>query len=128
MPQLRLHRDYVLRTTKGRSIRFIKDRNVFVPPTLVPDAIAIGAVPVDEKVDLIPDDTKPAELTPEQRAIKISEAIPELVARNDRGDFTGSGMPDARKLSAMVGFNVATHERDKLWRAYQQEVAEAAEE
>ena len=78
MPYFVLHRDYVLRSTKGRSVRFTKDKSVWVPPVMVPDAVAVGAQPVSEQVDVIPNDAAPAQLTPDQRIAKITEGIEQL--------------------------------------------------
>jgi hypothetical protein len=123
MPQFTLHRNYTLRSTKGRSIAFVKDEPTYVPPFMVPEVVAIGGRAVDEDVDILPDDTEETPLTPEQRAVAVREAIEKLVRRNERGDFTGSGLPDVRRLSAEVGFSVHSAERDKMWLAYQQDMS-----
>lgn len=125
MPYFTLHRTYVLRTTKGHSIGFVKGEKTWVPPACVPDAVAIGAVP-EEDVDLLPEEAKPVvSLTPDERQKKIFEAFDTLVERNERGDFTASGMPHAKKVWGLVGFEVSNSERDAAWMAYQQAKAEA---
>lgn len=121
MPQFTLHRNHVLRTTKGHSIRFIKGEPVWVPPVVVPDAVAIGAIPVEEGVDVIGEEEKPAApLTPEERKQKIIEAVKVMVARKERSDFTASGVPNSKRLQSLVGFEVLNRERDEVWRTYQQ--------
>lgn len=119
MPLFTLHRNYVLRTTKGHSVGFVKDKPTWVPPECVPDAVAIGALAVDGNVNVLPDEERPeVYLTPDQRQSKLFEAFESLIARNERGDFTGSGLPNAKKLSSIVGFEVTNVERNAAWMAF----------
>ena len=46
-PKLVLNRNYVLATTMGHSISFVKGEATHVPPLAFAEAIAIGAQPVD---------------------------------------------------------------------------------
>jgi len=125
MPEFTLHRNFLLRTTKGHTIRFEKDKPTFVPPVCVPDAVAIGAVAVEGAVDVLPDEApEPAILTPDQRKAKIREAIETMVARNERNDFTASGLPDLRKMNPLLGFDISSKERDDAWMEYRAEQAE----
>lgn len=119
MPLFTLHRNYVLRTTKGHSVGFVKDTPTWVPPECVPDAVAIGATAVNGNVDVLPEEERPAvHLTPDERQDRLFEAFKSLIARNERGDFTGSGLPNAKKLSSIVGFEVTNLERNAAWMAY----------
>jgi len=125
MPYFSLHRNHVLRTTKGLSVRFKKGESVWVPPALSHDAVSIGAVPVDEEVDVIePETPEPVILSPEEREAKIRGAIETMLKRNQRNDFTASGHPDARKMKSLTGFDVDTRERDKVWLQYQKELVD----
>lgn len=124
MPEFTLHRNYVLRTTKGHAISFKKGTPTYVPPICVEDAVAIGARPVAEEIDILPDDSPDVVLTAQERMDKIAEAIQTMVARNERNDFTGSGLPDIRRMNAIVGFDVTKPERDAAWQRYREEVAE----
>lgn len=47
----------------------------------------------------------------------LAEAIEALIARNERYDFTAGGRPQLSKLSAIVGWDVTTSERDRVWEA-----------
>ena len=124
MPNMVLHRSYVMRTKKGRSIRFVKDTPVLVPKELVPDAVAIGAVPEKgDQPDVIGDPDAPVVLSPGERDAKILDAIKVMIERNERGDFTGSGQPDARRMAPLTGFTVDSNERDRIWRAYRETLA-----
>src|SRR5210317_1662944 len=116
MPEFTLHRNHLLRTTKGFTIKFEANKPVYVPPVAVPDAVAIGAQPIGQDVEVLPDE-KPVEvpLTITQRKERMFEAFKTLMARNERNDFTASGSPNAKKVAAMVGFEVSTNERNSLW-------------
>lgn len=131
MPQFTLHRNYVLRTTKGHQIRFIKGKPTNVPPVCVPDAIAIGAQAVEgEKVkDVLGEEKKAApSLTPEQRKAKVFEAFGIMKTRGERNDFTASGIPNAKRLPALTGFELTPQERDSYWQEYREAEQEAAEQ
>jgi len=120
MPQFTLHRNYVLRTTRGHAIRFVKGEPVNVPPICVEDAIAIGAQPVDPKDgDILGEEEKPQpSLTADERKAKVFEAFSIMKTRGERNDFTASGSPDARKLPALTGFELTSKERDAFWQEY----------
>lgn len=126
MPFFTLHRNFVLRTTKGHTISFAKGEPAWVPPMCVPDAVAIGAVAVDEGAgDVLGEEKQAASpLTPEERQAKLFEAFETMLNRTERSDFTASGLPHAKKLTEMVGFDVGNRERDTAWQAYTQSKAE----
>jgi hypothetical protein len=119
MPLFTLHRNYVLRTTKGHSVSFVKDEPAYVPPICVEDAVAIGAQPVnDGDGDVIPEEAPEVVLTQAQRMEKIYEAFETMVRRKERADFTGNGIPNIRKLEMLVGFEVHAKERDNAWKEF----------
>lgn len=118
MPLFTLHRDFVLRTTKGHSIGFTKGQPVWVPPVCVPDAVAIGAVAVDEEVDVLGEEKVVIPMTPQEREQKIFDAFTTMMARQERTDFGANGLPNAKKLSEAVGFDVGNRERDEMWRKF----------
>lgn len=107
-----LNRDRVVASTCGRSVEFKKGVPTYVPPAMHNDVIAIGAVPTEE---LNEDEVKKPEMTPEERKAKILEAMKTIVAENKREDFTASGIPHNKALSARVGFSVDARERDAVW-------------
>lgn len=124
MPMYTLHRDHILRTTKGHTIRFEANEPSWIPLSVVPDAVAIGAQPVGERIDVLEDEEKEViPLTPEQRDDKLMTAIKQLASRNERGDFTASGLPNSKRLQAITGFEVFNKDRDAVWLTYQQRVA-----
>lgn len=119
MPLFTLHRNFVLRTTRGHTIRFEKKRATHVPNECVNDAVGIGAVPVDNDVNVLGDEEEvQVSLTPEERKAKVFEAFDIMVAREERGDFTASGVPNAKRLPPLTEFEVTSKERDSFWMEY----------
>lgn len=122
MPQFTLHRNHILRTTKGHAIHFKKGEPTNVPPVCVEDAVAIGAQPVDpEDIDVLGDEA-PVEqaLSPEERKAKVFEAFGIMKTRGERSDFGASGSPNVRPLQTLTGFEVSSKERDTLWLEYRE--------
>lgn len=117
MPEYVLNRNHTHRSLHGHIINFIKGVPVNVPPILEREVTQFGAEPVDgERVDLL-DDLKPLDVAPvgdDRRAILLA-AFEQLEARNGRGDFTGQGRPHLGALQKLIGFEVATRERDEIW-------------
>lgn len=126
MPFFTLHRNFTLRTTKGHTISFAKGEPAWVPPMCVPDAVAIGAVAQNEAVDVLGDEPAPVTtLSADERQQKLFAAFDTMLSRSERNDFTASGLPHARRLTGMVGFDVGNRERDDAWQLYTRSKAEA---
>jgi hypothetical protein len=127
MPYFTLHRTFVLRTTKGHTVSFAKGQPAWVPPMCVPDVVAIGAVAVEEGAgDILGDEAAPvSSLSADERQQKLFAAFETMLNRSERNDFTASGLPHARRLTGMVGFDVGNRERDDAWQQYTQSKAEA---
>ncbi len=124
MPLFTLHRNHTLRTTKGHTIVFVKGEPVWVPPACIQDAVSIGALPQEKIPDVLGDEPKPiTQMTTDERDKKLREAFDLLIARNDRGDFTASGLPSIKKLSDITGFDVTNSLRDAVWMTYTAEKA-----
>lgn len=103
--------------TSGHFIRFVKGEPTEVPREMWAEVQAAGAVPEDE----LPDDEPVAAKVvhdPIERQNKFFEAFKLLLARNERGDFTASGLPNSKVLEKIVGFQVMNHERDAMWQAH----------
>lgn len=125
MPHFKLNRNHVLRTLLGHAINFRKGEPTWVPPACVNEAVAIGAEAVDGDVDVLgPEVEEKPPLAPHEREAQIMAAIERLVERNERNDFTGAGLPDLRKMNAMLDFEATKPERDMVWQKYQAAVAE----
>jgi hypothetical protein len=119
MPNFTLHRNYVMRTTHGHTISFEKGKATHVPPICVPDAIAIGAIPEDAKITALGEETPEAvPLNTDQRKAAIFAAFTTMSSRTERSDFTASGVPNAKRMFPLTGFEVTTTERDARWVEY----------
>jgi hypothetical protein len=131
MPSMVMSRNYVLRSTLGHAIEFVKDTPINVPPALVQEAMRFGADMVSAKdraaaVEAMED--APLPLAPEtlvERSAKIRAAFTDLVSRNERGDFNAAGLPNLKPLSLLAGFNVDANERNSNWQAMLDEKAGA---
>jgi hypothetical protein len=118
MPMMKLHRRYRLATTKGHAVQFEPDVPVYVPPAIVSDAVAIGAVPVDGEVDVTPQDPPkrnagPADAADRERA--LIDVFARLVAANERRAFTAGGVPTAAAVEDLTGFEVSRREINDAW-------------
>lgn len=118
MPMMKLHRRFRLATTKGHAVQFEPDTPVYVPPPVVADAVAIGAVSVDETVDITPKDppkrnTGPAEAADRERA--LINAFAKLVDANERRAFTAGGVPTTAAVEDLTGFEVSRKEINDAW-------------
>lgn len=109
-----LNRDKVVVSTKGHCIEFKKGAPVYVPAEMHSEVMAVGALPTE---DLPEEATIPSAepQDPTERERVIVEAMEKLVLRNNRDDFTASGLPDARALKDLMGFGIHHKERDALW-------------
>ena len=125
MPNMTLHRNFILRSKFGHAINFRTGKPTHVPPVCVAEAVAIGAQGVEDTVDVIGDEPKEeVHLAPHEREEHIMKAIEKLVARNERNDFTGAGLPDLRRMNALLDFEATKPERDMVWQKYQAIIAE----
>jgi hypothetical protein len=118
MPQYVLNRDYTLVGGLHR-IGFKKNVPVNVPPTLVVEALRIGAQCVDGPTPSpVETPEAPKELSAEERAELIGAAISEIVEANDPESFTAAGSPAVVAVETIVGFDVSRSEVDAVWSAY----------
>lgn len=113
MPKFTLNRDKTVVGLNGRSIEFVKGEATHVPPDMIADVVAIGAVPEDDAVLNEPEVAKAPQ--GDERKLLIRTAMEDMVATNIREDFTASGAPHNKKLSDRVGFAVDARERDAVW-------------
>lgn len=110
-------KDRVVGGTTGHFIRFVKGVPTDVPREMWADVQAAGAVPESDLPDDEPVLTKVTH-DPVERQQKYFEAFAGLEERNERGDFTASGLPNSKVLEKMVGFQVVNTERDSMWEKY----------
>ena len=116
MPEYVLNRKYALRSINGHIINFEKGVPVWVPPVVEKEALLIGATPVDGPKDILnPEDEIKPEMPADERKEKILGVFEKLIKRNERGDFSGQGLPNLKVVEKMAGFIVSAKERDALW-------------
>jgi hypothetical protein len=110
-------KDRVVGGTSGHFIRFLKGQPTEVPREMWSEVQAAGAVPEE---DLPEDEPLLAKVThdPVERQRLFFEAFKALEERNERGDFTASGLPNSKVLEKIVGFQVVNNERDAMWDKY----------
>lgn len=133
MPDMVLNRTRILSSTLGHVISFKKDVSSRVPPTIVPEALAMGAVFVnsgDESPGVDDDDVAADKAqrdalvnNPARRKEAIVKAFKILASRNERGSFDAAGRPHPKAISKLAEFKVDAKERDKRWQEYVDEMA-----
>lgn len=118
MPEFTLNRDHLHISKLGHTVQFIKGEKVFVPPALKAEVIAIGAVPADGDTDVLEDKPEVTQFTAEEREEELLAAFKLLKERNERGDFTGQGIPAIPALAKIVGFKPEKKEVEALWEKF----------
>lgn len=127
MAEFKLNRNLTIRSVTGHTVRFEKGVPTFVPPALIPEAVAVGA----ERLDMVQEPLAgdPVEDKPEpqgqEREELVFEGFRELMKRNERGDFTAQGMPKTSALGELLGFVPDGKERDVLWAKFMEQEAES---
>lgn len=93
-----------------------------VPEMFRREAFAAGAIPAAMKVEEF---SAPQE-TPvdDSRHALLVAGVKQMLEANNPDDFTGAGLPDRRKLSGIVGWNVNVQELSAAWSELNQQVAE----
>ena len=86
-----------------------------VPQMFIQSAFAAGAIPAEADADEFVSAPKATfEKTDHEL---IQNAIKTMLERNDEGDFTAGGLPNRKKLSALVGMNVSAEDLTIAWTA-----------
>lgn len=120
MPEMILHRNHHLVTTAGHAVYFNKGKKTYVPPVIVKDAVAIGAIMAEgEALDFDePKDINLGPTDPAERQKAIFDAFERVVAHNNRDDFMASGAPSVYAVARETGWPVDARERMRLWDIY----------
>jgi hypothetical protein len=126
MPLMVLNRTHSHVSMTGHGVGFVKNKPSWVSPLVVDEALALGAEFVDASDKPILDEDGLAP-TPEgeERHAAIRKAMGQLLQRNGREDFTASGLPQVKALSAIVGFAIDPRERNEQWGRFIDEKNEA---
>lgn len=120
-----LNRDHTHTSLKGHSVEFKKGEPVNVPVALYQEVLAIGAVDADGSDPDVQSDNKNKHTPrdPAERNPLILMAIEDLVAKNDRGDFTAAGLPKAAAVSKVADFKVEVKEIEAVWNERNEKLA-----
>jgi hypothetical protein len=117
MPKYRLNRNLTLRSKYGRSVKFEKGVETYIPAFMVAEAVAIGAENCD-KSEAVVTPKKATTLTFEQRRDAVYEVFAKLVETNDAKDFTASGQPNLKSMNKHLDFTLEKSELEDFWKAY----------
>ncbi len=112
-----LNRNYTHASVYGHAVRFKKNVPTVVPNVIVRECVALGAERSDGK-DAIVEARPAADKAPQNvddRMDAVLDAIESMLERNDREDFTGTGLPKVVSLTSEAGFKVDKTELNKAW-------------
>lgn len=109
-----LDRRATLRHLTGQSIQFEPGVPIGVAPQLIKTAISMGAKMVDGNTpDLSEDEPTPMNrgpVDPEERMQEITEIVSQMIERNDRDEWTGTGTPNVQRVTELLGYKVQKNE------------------
>jgi hypothetical protein len=113
MPYMKSLREFRLASTAGHVVQVHADRPTFIPDPLVPEALALGMVVVDEdEISTELDETaEPVELIEEDddgesgeeetsQEEYLNQALMRIIVREDPDDFKGDGYPKVARVNA----------------------------
>lgn len=125
MPEFVLNRNHMLASTSGHRIEFLKGKPTYVPPVMVKEAVAIGAMAVDGGTpDVLPPEDVPQEvLSPQDKEAMAHAAFDQIIERNDTADFTGDGKPSTEAVKKIVEFNFTRKELNVWVQTYRDKKA-----
>ena len=116
------NRSFTLRTTLGHSIKFEKDVPVNVPPSIVDQALAIGASTVSGDNPVVAPkipDVVPVDPIARQRQIRM--VVEKMVEANNRVEFTAGGNPKVAAVSARLDYAIDQRELKTVLKKINQE-------
>lgn len=124
-PLLVTNRDVTLNTELGHSVAFKKGIPTYVPPIIYARALAIGAVPEDGSLPELNEVKRPnaAPTDPSVKDSDIKRVLHDLIARNERGDFTAAGLPAVDAVVRELGYRVSAREIAAVWQQINDEKA-----
>ena len=109
------HRNHVHASTSGHVVRFTKGQTTDVPTIVAEECFTIGAEYVDGKEEVGSEEAQP--ITVEARREAIAQQVAAMFTENNRDDFTATGTPNLKTLSARTGFKVDRSELNDAMKA-----------
>lgn len=109
-----LDRRATLRHISGQSVQFEPGVPIGVAPQLVKSAIGMGAKVVDgntptfDEQEATPINRGP--IDPDERIEEITEVVKQMIERNDRDEWTGTGTPNIQRVTELLGYKVQKNE------------------
>lgn len=113
--QMVLDRKATIRHLCGQSIRFEPGVPIGVPPQMVKSAVSIGAkVYNGDTPDFSEEEANnrlnAGPVDPDERQEDILKVVKEMIARNERSEWTGTGVPKITRVTELVGYKVQKEE------------------
>lgn len=93
-----------------------------VPVMFRRDALAKGCLP--EGVSAAELNAVEQAPTEKDKPALLDAAIKTMLEGNNQDDFTGAGLPNRKKISAIVGWNVTAEDLTAAWQKVEAEAAE----
>lgn len=122
-----MNRNITVTGLSGHSVTFRKGVSKYVPPHMVEECMAKGAVPADGEELQAPEEKEPKAPSPvgPVRTERVEEAFNELVATNRREDFSAGGIPKIKPVRDISGIHeMAPREMKELWASYKAKLSE----
>lgn len=126
--KLVMNRNLTVSSTSGHAVKFFKDKPVYVPPMLVSECMAKGAIPAEGEKLNVPEAKDKEQVPPpigDERITLLEQAFEEMVAKNERTAFGANGIPKIDALRKLISFPIDAGELKALWKAYKVKANEA---
>jgi hypothetical protein len=120
-----MNRDITVSGLSGHAIRFQKNIPTHVPPEMMEDVMAKGAIPAEGQEMPEVEEVKPVTVPVGIRRKDILfQEFDKMVAENNRNDFNAHGVPKSTVVKTNVGFHVDSIEIRDLWNDYKERQAQ----
>jgi hypothetical protein len=111
-----MNRDVTVSGLSGHAIKFRKGIPTHVPPEMMEDVMAKGAIPAEgESLPEVKEEPrKDIPIGPRRKAV-FFEQFEKMIAENNRDDFNAFGVPKALVIKRELGFQVDSQEVKAMW-------------
>jgi hypothetical protein len=119
-------RNFVMVSTLGHAIQFVKNEETTIPAVLLSEALAQGVVPIED--DDLPQDPAmmdSAPVDPMKRKADLKAAIQAIKNRNHREDFGATGNPKVAATEKYLGWHASGKEIEAAIQELNDEAADA---
>lgn len=120
-----MNRDITVSGLSGHAIAFKKNIPVHVPPEMMEDVMAKGAIPAEGQEMPEVEEKKPVSVPVGIRRKEVFfEEFGKMVDENNRNDFNAHGVPKSTVMKNNLGFHVDSIEVRDLWNEYKERKAQ----